>query len=72
MLDIDTWGGFLGSNAPERIKKCRHLATEAETLAAAATNPAIHASYLELKRQWNELAEEMERSMSETSGSVSE
>ena len=71
MLDIDTWGGFLGSNAPERIKKCRYLATEAETLATAA-NPAIRASYLELKRQWNELADEMERSMSETSGSVSE
>ena len=30
MLDTDIWGGFLGSNAPERIKKCRHLAAEAE------------------------------------------
>jgi len=40
MLDTDIWGGFLGSNAPERIKKCRHLAAEAETLAAAA-NPRL-------------------------------
>jgi hypothetical protein len=50
MLDTDIWGGFLGSNAPERIKKCRHLAAEAETLAAAAANPAIRASKTAVER----------------------
>jgi hypothetical protein len=70
LLDTDIWGGFLGSNAAERIKKCRHLAAEAETLAAAAANPAIRASYLELKRQWNELSDEMEHAMRATSGGV--
>ena len=66
MLDIDTWGGFLGSDRSERVKKCLQLAAEAEQLAATTANPAVRASYLELKRQWNELADEMERSMSET------
>jgi len=61
MSEIDAWGGFLGSDGPERVKNCRQLAAEAGQLAVTAANPAIRASYLELKRQWNELADEMER-----------
>ena len=61
MSVTDTWGGFLGSDRSERVKKCRQLAVEAGQFAAAAANPAIRASYLELKKQWNELADEMEQ-----------
>jgi hypothetical protein len=61
MSDIDTWGGFLGSDRSERVKKCRQLAAEAGQLAAVTANSEMRASYLELKRQWSELADEMER-----------
>jgi hypothetical protein len=52
---------FLGSNGPERARKCRHLAAEADELAANAINPETREAYLDMKRQWNELACEIER-----------
>ena len=70
MSDMDIWGGFLGSDRSERVKRCRQLAAEAGQLAAAAAKAEMRASYLELKRQWNELADEMERSVREPSSSV--
>ena len=51
---------FLGSDGPERAKKCRQLAAEADRLAANAINPETREAYLDLKRQWGELADEIE------------
>ena len=52
---------FLGSNDPERAEKCREFAAEAEGLAAAAINPETRKAYLELKRQWLDLAAEVDK-----------
>jgi hypothetical protein len=52
---------FLGPDGPERAKQCRRLAIEADRLATNARTPEIRAGYLELKRQWNLLADEIER-----------
>jgi hypothetical protein len=57
-------GEFLGSDGPERVKNCRQSAAEADGLAAAAANPEMGVAYLELKRQWDELASDMERAIS--------
>ena len=40
---------------------CRRFADEAEGLAVQASNPEARAAYLDLKRQWLLLAEEMEQ-----------
>ena len=56
---------FLGSNQPAQAQKCRQMADEASALMAAAIDPDIRATYLDLKRQWNMLADEIEQ-MSET------
>ena len=61
MNDIAISGEFLGSNTPERVKKCRQLAAEAAALAANAINPETRKSYLDLERQWRELANEVEQ-----------
>ena len=60
MPDLKIAAEFLGSNNKERAAKCRALAAEAGELAAGAMNPLTRASYLELKRQWQELADEIE------------
>lgn len=59
MADITISDEFLGSNGPERAKMCRKLAAEAEALASAAINPETRKAYLDLKRQWDELAGEI-------------
>ena len=41
------------------ITTCREMAVEAEKLAASAS-PEKRAKYLDLARQWSELADEME------------
>ena len=61
MVDIAIAAEFLGSNGLERVKKCRQLAAQAEALAAAAGNPETRKAYLDLKRQWQELANEIEK-----------
>lgn len=53
-------GDFLGSNTEQRLSKCRQFAAEAGLLAAAAANPETQHSYLELRRQWEDLAAELE------------
>ena len=60
-LRLPISGEFLGSNGPERLKKCRQLAAEAAALAANAINPETRKTYLDLERQWLQLAAEMER-----------
>ena len=44
----------------ERVTWCRQMAAEAERLAQAAS-PRVHAAYVDLARQWNSLADEIER-----------
>lgn len=51
----DEWEKLL---PPERIKRCRLLAEEAEKLAAAAA-PGLRPAYADLARQWRTLANEM-------------
>ena len=48
---------------PERIRRCRLLADEAEKLAAAAA-PALRAAYADLAQQWRTLANEMAQEIS--------
>ena len=45
----------------ERVEKCRQFGTEAGALAADAINPESRKAYLDLKRQWLELADEIEK-----------
>ena len=56
--DFDA-GGFTNLSREERIAKCREMATEAERLAAGKSSE-MRASYLDLARQWSDLANEME------------
>ena len=51
---------FLGTDGPSRAKMCRRLAAEANDLAERAINPETRSTYLDLKRQWLALAEEIE------------
>ena len=55
---------FFGTDESGKAKACRQLAIEADALATAASNPETRADYLELKRQWNTIADELERDMS--------
>ena len=52
---------FLGSNGPERNKKCRQFAAEASETAARAIDSGSEKTYLDLGKQWDELANEIER-----------
>jgi hypothetical protein len=61
MPNIQIPGEFLGSDGAERAKMCRKLAAEAEALAAAAINPESREAYVDLTRQWHELASEFEK-----------
>jgi hypothetical protein len=51
---------FLGSTRRERLVKCRQFAAEAGSLAEAAVNTEMRRAYLDLKRQWEGLAAELE------------
>ena len=51
----------LSLSAP--INTCREMAAQAERLAASEATPARRAKYLDLARQWSELADEMERAI---------
>ena len=53
-------GEFLGATKEERIEMCRKLAAESEWRATSESNPLTQRSYLELKRQWETLAAEIE------------
>ena len=54
-------GETLALSAP--INTCREMAAEAERLAASGSTPERRARFLDLARQWRELADEMERAM---------
>ena len=58
--DIAISDEFLGSSGSERVKMCVRLAAEAEEIAATSVDPEARKAYLDLKRQWNELAKEIE------------
>ena len=49
----------------ERVTWCRQMAAEAERLAESAT-PRVRSAYVDLARQWNALAEEIERESGRT------
>ena len=51
----------LSLSAP--ISMCREMAAEATKAAASEMTPARRAKYLDLARQWSELAGEMERAI---------
>jgi len=61
MADIRIAREFLGSNGPDRAEKCHQFAAEADALATAAINPETRKAYLDLARQWLELAAEVEK-----------
>ena len=52
---------FLGVDGSAQAKKCRQMADEAGALVMAATDPDLHDCYLDLKRQWGLLADEIEQ-----------
>ena len=52
---------FLGYDGAERIKKCRQFAAEAKKAAACAINSGTEKTSLDLARQWNNLADEIEK-----------
>ena len=58
MGDTIISGEFLGSNTEERLAMCRKLAAEAARRAEQSANPETKKAYLDLKRQWDELAAE--------------
>ena len=45
------------------INTCREMAAEAMRIATSEVTPVRRAEYLDLARQWNELANEMERAI---------
>ena len=51
---------FLSLTPQERVKWCRRMAQEAETLASTA-NSELRAAYADLAKQWALLAEEIAR-----------
>lgn len=52
---------FLGSDRRTQAKKCRQMADEASALVETATDEEMRACYLDLKRQWDLLADEIEQ-----------
>ena len=46
----------------ERVRWCRQMAAEADSLAEAAS-PRVRSAYLELARQWTALADEIDREL---------
>ena len=51
---------FLALPINERVQLCKQLAQRAQALADAA-DPKYRASYLDIERNWLQLADEMER-----------
>lgn len=51
----------LSLSAP--INMCREMAAQAQRLAASEADPARREKYMDLARQWSELADEMERAI---------
>ena len=51
---------FMGLEPAERVRLCRNMAERAKALAERAS-PAHRSGYAELARQWDLLAQEMER-----------
>lgn len=51
---------FTSLSPKERVNWCRQMASEAERLADTAT-PRVRSAYVDLARQWNALADEIER-----------
>ena len=60
MSDTVISSEFLGTNRKERLARCRKLAIDAGLLATEAANPETQRAYLNLKRQWEALAAELE------------
>ena len=56
---------FSRLTSSERARWCRQMAAEADRLAEAAS-PRVRSAYLELAKQWNTLAEEIERELGRT------
>ena len=54
-------GELLGSSTTERVAMCRKLAAEAAGLAEQSANPETRRCYLDIKREWEDLAAEMLR-----------
>ena len=50
---------FSRLSPPERIVWCRQMAAEAQRLAQTAS-PRVRTAYLDLAKQWNSLADEIE------------
>jgi len=53
---------FLGSNKAERLAMCQKLGVEAGLLADDSANPETQRAYLDMKRQWETLAAQLEGS----------
>jgi len=51
----------MASEYEDRLAMCQKLAAEAEQLAAQCTNPEAQKFYRDLKRQWDELAAELQK-----------
>lgn len=47
---------------PERLKRIRELAVEAEAFAAAMLTPELRDSYLRIARHWRDMASQLENS----------
>ncbi len=47
---------------PERLKRIRELAADAEAFAAAMVTPELRDSYLRIARHWRDMASQLEKS----------
>ena len=52
---------FLDFSRPAQAQKCRQMADEANRLMIRTVDPDIRATYLDLKQQWNMLADEIDQ-----------
>jgi hypothetical protein len=52
---------FVSFTERDRVTNAREMADDADWLATMAFNEEMRASYLELKRHWNMLADEWDR-----------
>jgi hypothetical protein len=52
---------ILGSNGTERVKKCHESDAAAEKRAADTINPEMREVYLDLRRQWQVLADDIKK-----------
>lgn len=56
-------GGLFDLPPPDRLKRFRELAAEAEAFAATMKTQALRDGYLKIARRWTELASQLETSM---------